>query len=349
MDKLLEIGGLSFAPGSRGVVRLDCGRDILHKVIDFEVHVFRGREPGPCLFVSAGIHGDEINGIEICRRLLRSRYLKRLKGDLIVIPIVNVPAFVARSRYLPDRRDLNRLFPGSDDGSFGSRIAKLFTCEIVSKCAYGIDLHTGASNRTNLPQVRMQMDAEGNRELAGAFGAPVVLGANAPPEGSLRAVCSDEDVKVMVYEAGESMRLDAPSVRYGLNGVMHVMRYLDMLPPLKKAPRAPRTTFSKKSFWVRAPVGGIFRAMTPLGKAVKADCKLGVVGDPLGDKEVPVFPREEGIVIGRTNQATVDEGDALFHIAISGDLEKAEKSITLSGETVMSDAEPGLYHDPVID
>ncbi|MFT4546278.1 MAG: putative deacylase [Verrucomicrobiales bacterium] len=349
MDDLLEIGGLSFAPGSRGVVRLDCGRDILHKVIDFEVHVFRGREPGPCLFVSAGVHGDEINGVEICRRLLKSRQLKKLKGDLIVTPIVNVPAFVARSRYLPDRRDLNRLFPGSDDGSFGSRIAKLFTSEIVSKCDYGIDLHTGASNRTNLPQVRMQMHIDGNRELAGAFGAPVVLGANAPPEGSLRAVCNDMNVRVMVYEAGESMRLDAPSVRYGLNGVFHVMRHLEMIPSMKRVSKPPRTSFSTRSFWVRAPVGGIFRAMTPLGKAVSANSKLGVVGDPLGPNEVTVFPREEGIVIGRTNQATVDEGDALFHIAISGDVEKAEERITKSGEAVMSDAEPALYHDSVID
>jgi predicted deacylase len=349
VDDLLEIGGMSFAPGSRGVVRLDCGRDISHKAIDFEVHVFRGREPGPCLFVSAGIHGDEINGIEICRRLLRSRLLKKLQGDLIVTPIVNVPAFVARSRYLPDRRDLNRLFPGSDDGSFGSRIAKLFTSEIVANCAYGIDLHTGASNRTNLPQVRMETSIEGNRELASAFGAPVVLAANPPPEGSLRAACNAMDVRVLVYEAGESMRLDAPGVRYGLNGVFHVMRHLGMLPPPNKAPARVRSAFCKKSFWVRAPAGGIFRAMTPLGKAVTEASKLGAIGDPLGDKEVSVFPREEGVVIGRTNQATVDEGDALFHIAISANIEKAEKRITHSGETVMSDAEPGLYHDPVID
>jgi len=349
VGELLEIGGMSFAPGSRGIVNLDCGRDITHKCIDFEVHVIRGREPGPCVFVSAGIHGDEINGVEVCRRLLRTKLLKRLKGDLIVTPIVNVPAFVARSRYLPDRRDLNRLFPGSDDGSFGSRIAKLFTSEIVEKCEYGIDLHTGASNRTNLPQVRMEMIHEGNRQLAAAFGAPVVLASNAPPAGSLRATCNAKDVRVMVYEAGESMRLDAPSVRYGLNGVIHVLRHLEMLPQPKKLPAKPRTTFCSKSFWVRAPVGGIFRAMTPLGKAVTEKSKLGVIGDPLGDSEVSVFPREEGVVIGRTNQATVDEGDALFHIAIAGDIEKAEMRITESGETVMSDAEQGLYHDPLID
>ena len=214
MAELLEIGGRSFAPGSRGVIRLDCGRDISHKVIDFEVHVIRGREPGPCVFVSAGIHGDEINGIEICRRLLRSRALGKLSGDLIVTPIVNVPAFVARSRYLPDRRDLNRLFPGSEDGSFGSRIARLFTTEIVANCDYGIDLHTGASNRTNLPQVRTDFGIEGSRELAAAFGAPVVLAANKPPEGSLRHACSEQEVLTMVYEAGESMRLDVPGIRF---------------------------------------------------------------------------------------------------------------------------------------
>ena len=349
MAALLEIGGRSFAPGSRGMISLDCGRDISHKVIDFEVHVFRGKEPGPTLFVSAGVHGDEINGIEICRRLLRSRSLGKLRGDLIVTPIVNVPAFVARSRYLPDRRDLNRLFPGSEDGSFGSRIAKLFTSEIVENCDYGIDLHTGASNRTNLPQVRMEIAVEGNREIAAAFGAPVILSANSPPEGSLRAVCNAKGVRVLVYEAGESMRLDAPGVRYGLQGVTNVMRHLGMLPLPKKTPALTRTVFSKKSFWVRAPAGGIFRAMIPLGKAVTESTKLGIIGDPLGDKEVVVLPKAEGIVIGRTNQATVDEGDALFHIAVSGDIEKAEKRITHSGETVMSDAEPGLYHDPVID
>jgi predicted deacylase len=191
-------------------------------------------------------------------------------------------------------------------------------------------------------------DAE-NRALAEAFSAPVLLAANAPPEGSLRAACKAMGVAVMVYEAGESMRLDAPGVRYGLNGVVHVMRHLEMLPQPKKKAVKTRTTVCRKSFWVRAPVGGIFRAMTPLGKAVTATSKLGVVGDPLGDLEVPVFPREEGVVIGRTNQATVDEGDALFHIAMSGDIDKAEQRITHSGETVMSDAEPALYHDPVID
>ena len=153
----------------------------------------------------------------------------------------------------------------------------------------------------------------------------------------------------MVYEAGESMRLDAPSVRFGLNGVVNVMRHLEMLPPPKRSAASPRSTLCRKSFWVRAPAGGIFRAMTPLGRAVTASIKLGVIGDPLGDSEVPVFPREEGVVIGRTNQATVDEGDALFHVAMSGDIDRAEERITQSGESVMSDAEPGLYHDPVID
>ena len=349
MSELLEVGGLSFAPGSRGIVRLECGRDISHKVIDFEVHVIRGKKPGPCVFVSAGVHGDEINGVEVCRRLLKAKALSKLVGDLIVVPILNIPAFVARSRYLPDRRDLNRLFPGSDDGSFGSRIARLFTDEIVAKCDYGIDLHTGASNRTNLPQVRMEMNIEGNRELAAAFGAPVVLAANSPPAGSLRDTCNNLGTRTMVYEAGESMRLDAPGVRYGLRGVMHVLRYLEMLPPLRGKVVRPKTTFCKKSFWVRAPVGGIFRAMTPLGKAVTESSKLGVIGDPLGDNEVNVFPKTEGVVIGRTNQATVDQGDALFHIATIGDIEKAEEQITKSGEVVMSDAEPALYHDPVID
>lgn len=278
------------------------------------VHVIRGRTDGPRLFVCAAIHGDELNGVEIIRRLLKSPRLKRLRGTLVAIPIVNVHGLLQHSRYLPDRRDLNRSFPGSDRGSLAARLAHLFITQIVEKCSHGIDLHTGAIHRSNLPQIRANLDDPETLRLAQAFNVPLLLNSDLR-DGSLRQVAAEMGVPMLLYEAGEGLRFDEVAIRAGERGIVNVMRALGMLPQSKNPRSSRETVVARSTFWVRAPVSGIFRPMVKLGSRVKRDGLLGIMSDPFGDREEQVLAVNGGIVIGRTNLPLAHEGDALFHIA----------------------------------
>ncbi len=343
MNESLTIGDRKFYPGERGVVDLPVGRLVSHAELDLRVHVFRGKKPGPRLFVTAGVHGDELNGVEIARKLIAHKF-RGLKGDLFVVPVVNVAAFLLRSRYLPDRRDLNRLFPGNADGSFGSRIARTLMDEVVGQCSHGIDLHTAAGGRINLPQTRMADRVPGSREMAKAFGAPVMLKAGIR-DGSLRASCENKKMPYVLFEAGEALRLDLPAVTFGARGVIRVMRHLEMLPARKKDQELP-SAFCDSSRWVRAGVGGIFRALIPLGRAVEVGQVLGVIGDPMGNEESEVRSDYSGIVLGRTTGSLVDEGDALFHIGQTRAApERAEERITRSAEEVLPDLDRPIFRD----
>jgi predicted deacylase len=325
-DHELVVGGTVVRRGQRVVVDVQVSTLLNHQPVYMPVHVIRGNAAGPRLFVSATLHGDEVNGIEVIRRLLRRRDLKSLQGDLLVVPVIGIPAFLNRSRYLPDRRDLNRLFPGSEDGSIGGRLARVFLREVAYQCTHGIDLHTGAVNRPNLPQVRLSSKDSVLLGMAKAFGSPVAMVQDAP-EGSLRAHMHERGMPLLMYEAGEAHRLDAPAVRQGLAGVLGVMRHLGMLRTLPRKKSRPRTVVSSSSFWERAPVGGIFTALVPLGKAVTPETVIGFVGDPFGIGTVNIRPREAGLVIGRTNLAMVDEGEALFHLARMNDPDAAETTV----------------------
>ncbi|NNF62491.1 MAG: succinylglutamate desuccinylase/aspartoacylase family protein [Gammaproteobacteria bacterium] len=275
------------------------------------VHVVNGKHDGPVLFLSAAIHGDELNGIEIVRRVVNSRITGRLRGTLIAVPIVNVLGVVHQSRYLPDRRDLNRSFPGSPTGSLAARMAHLFMNEVVERSTHGIDLHTGALHRDNLPQVRGKLGNRKVKKMAEAFGAPVVLDS-AIRDGSLRDAATERGIPVLLYEAGEALRFNEAAIRIGVSGVFNVMRDLGMLPPRKRKPSKPFV--ARSSTWIRAPVSGVFRATTALGAEVTKGQRLGVLSDPFGAEEVPVQATAKGIIIGRSNLPLVHEGEAIYHI-----------------------------------
>ncbi|MCJ7815316.1 MAG: succinylglutamate desuccinylase/aspartoacylase family protein, partial [Xanthomonadales bacterium] len=232
-NKPIKIGAVEVKPGQRVSVNLPIANLYTATSLHMPVKVLCGRRAGPVLFVSAAIHGDELNGVEIIRRLLKRKALKSIRGTLIAIPIVNVHGFIDQSRYLPDRRDLNRSFPGSPKGSIAARLANIFLKEIVLKSEIGIDLHTGAIDRANLPQIRANLDDPRVPELAKAFGAPVVVNA-ALRDGSLRACAAGHDIPVMIYEAGEALRFDELSIRAGIRGILQVMRKLGMLPPAER-------------------------------------------------------------------------------------------------------------------
>ncbi len=313
-NKPITIGGITVEPGERRSIDLEAGRLYTHSPTTMPVQVLCGQRPGPVLFVSAAIHGDELNGVEIIRRLLKVSALKRIRGTLIAVPIVNLHGFISLSRYFPDRRDLNRSFPGSERGSLAARVAHLFMTEIASQATHGIDLHTGAVHRSNLPQIRANLDDEPTLELARAFGTPLILNS-ALRDGSLRSAAQDYDIPILLYEAGEALRFDEFSIRGGVEGIIRVMRLLGMLPKTrKKPPREP--AIARSSNWMRAPQSGLFRAYINLGDRVtKDETTLGVVSDPFGEAEVEIIAPFSGIVIGKLNLPLVNEGDALYHIA----------------------------------
>ncbi len=308
------IGDYEIAPGKRQTVDLPVSVLSDHTPVAMSVHVVHGRRPGPTVFVSAAIHGDEVLGAEIVRRLLRTAGLKNMKGTLLAIPIVNTFGFMNHSRYLPDRRDLNRSFPGSPTGSLASRLAHIFMKEIVSKSDIGIDLHSAAIHRTNLPQIRVTPSKPDTMELAEVFGAPLTLTSSVRP-GSLRQAAQKHDVDILLYEAGEGLRFDEFAVRAGVSGILRVMRHLGMLPAKAKSKPRANTIFSKSSSWLRSPAGGLLRTHKNIGEEVLKGDLLGVVSDPFGEVETEILVGRAGLLIGRTHLPIVNEGDGLFHIA----------------------------------
>lgn len=315
----LVINGTQIRRGQRITLDLEIGKLYTHTPVNIPIHVISGKHPGPRMFVCAAIHGDEINGVEIIRRLLKLSVLKKLKGDLIAIPVVNVHGFLSHSRYLPDRRDLNRTFPGSQSGSLAARLAHVFMTEIVSQCTHGIDLHTGAIHRDNLPQMRINIDDPDTQKLAEAFGTPVILNSDLRDK-SLREAAVERGIKLLLYEAGEALRFDDVAIKAGVKGIVNVLKYLDMLPNKRKY-QGKKSYLARTSHWVRAPDSGIFISRIKLGEVIQKGGVLGIVTEPLGENEHQVISPYEGIVIGLTKLPLVNEGDALIHIARFGDVD----------------------------
>lgn len=335
------LGGISIPRGVTKNINLELPK--LHNTpTNIPVHVIRGKRDGPVVFVSAAIHGDELNGIEIIRRFKKSALLKKLKGTLILVPIVNVYGIMTLSRYLPDRRDLNRSFPGSAKGSLAGRIAKIFFDEVVKKCDLGIDLHTASIHKSNLPQVRTNTDDEYAFRLAKAFGAPVVLHSELR-DGSLRAVAQEAGIPILLYEAGEALRFDETSIRIGVRGLVEVLRANEMLPKLirKKAKKTPLITKSSK--WIRAGESGMLSTIKELGDTVKAHEVVAYIDSPLEDESCEVEAPFEGVIIGKSEIPLVQEGDAIFHIARFKNLEFAEDKLEYFNEEIAEDSE--LYHE----
>jgi len=309
----IKIAGIEVAAGQRTSIHVPVARRYTHAEVFLPVHVVCGRRDGPRLFISAAIHGDEINGVEITRRLLLAPALKRLRGVLIAVPVVNVYGFINHQRYLPDRRDLNRSFPGTPKGSLASRLAHQFMTEIVANSTHGIDLHTGSLHRSNLPHVRACLDDPETARLARAFGTPVLLNANVR-DGSLRQAVVERKVPMLLFEGGEALRFDEMTVRAGVRGILNVMRALGMLKDgVGKSVTKP--FIARSSVWVRAPDSGILHSARKLGTVVSAGERLGVLSNPLGEGEIDVEAPSSGVLVGCSNLPLVNEGDALFHIA----------------------------------
>lgn len=333
-----EIAGEKIAPKTRQTVDIRLSRLADHTEMTLSVHVVHGRLDGPTLFVSGAVHGDEIIGVDIVRRVAKLKSLSRLKGTLILIPIVNTFGFLNLSRYLPDRRDLNRCFPGIENGSPASQLAHTFMKEIVARSDFGLDLHSGAVHRANFPQIRANLDDPAVRAMALAFGAPVMLNSNLR-DGSLRESAQEASCNMLLYEAGEALRFDEMAIRVGVRGVVGVMRSVGMLAPSRGKGKPIESIEAHSSHWLRAPISGMMRMSKGLGKSVRKGQVLATVSDPLGSSEDVVQARHSGIIIGRTNLPIVNRGDAVFHVA------RFEKLADVK-ETILSTK---AEHDPLFD
>lgn len=342
-----EVGGHTIEPGERRLVVLPVSRLSNHTQVTLPVQVLRGQQRGPVLAVTAAVHGDELNGVEIIRRLTRMIQPMSLAGTLMCVPVVNSYGFIVRSRYMPDRRDLNRSFPGSAQGSLAARLAHMLLTEVVARAEVGIDLHTAAVHRVNLPQIRSAFSKRPrSRELARAFGAQVILES---PErtGSLRKAAGEIGVDVLVYEGGEGLRYDEFAIKAGVDGIARVMQALGMIEiadgdgalelALEREP-----IFANASRWVRAPEGGVLRSSRRIGEAVGEGDIIGHIASPYEDGDIEVRAPCRGIIIGRTTLPIVNMGDALFHIAWSRDMAAgaaARRSAASADEPVLDEDE----------
>jgi len=333
----IEFAGIQIQKGTNVTINLELPK-LYHSPMDLPIRVIRGKKNGPVIFISAAIHGDELNGIEIIRRFRKLNILKRLKGTIVLIPIVNIYGVMTLSRYMPDRRDLNRSFPGTKKGSLASRVAKVFFDEIVSKCDLGIDLHTAAIHKSNLPQVRTNLDNDFTYNLAKVFEAPIVLHSQLR-DGSLRAEAQEKGIPVLLYEAGEALRFDETSIRIGVKGIVNILRELKMLPEVSKKKKYKNPIITRSSQWIRSTESGIIRTIKALGDMVKENEIIAYVDEPLGDESFEIKATFDGVIIGKSEIPLIQEGDAIFHIAQLKDLKIAENKMEYFNENAIEESE----------
>jgi len=332
-ENVLRISGVSICRGEQKTIDLATPRLYTHTQVNIPVKIVRGKKPGPTLLVCAAVHGDEINGVETVRRLLKLRVINKIRGTLIAVPIVNIYGFFNRSRYLPDRRDLNRSFPGSHKGSLTSNMAALFMEEIVSRCTHGVDIHTGSNHRSNLPQIRASLENSETKRLAEVFGAPVIVDARVR-DGSLRQAAVEAGLQMLLYEGGAALKFDLPAIRTGLGGILAVMAEIGMIRKREKRKKF-EPLVARSTRWIRAPSSGILLSLKPLGARVRKGDIVASTSDPLGENEYPIFSPLDGVVIGRLDCPLVHRGDAVVNLASVDDpaevdqaMEAIESSLT---------------------
>ena len=310
--KDLIINKKNIAPGKQEIIKLNVARLPSGTVISIRIHVYHSRRPGPCVLVLGGVHGDEINGVEIVRRMVDDNLFDKLEcGSVIAIPLLNVYGFIQFSRDAAEGKDVNRSFPGNMKGSLASRVAKTLTKQILPLIDFGVDYHTGGGSRYNYPQIRYSVGDQKAAELASQFASPFLISKPLVPK-SLRKVSHTMDKPIVVYEGGESLRYDGFSIDNGLAGMKRLLNANGMLAEASNILRTPNHI--GKNTWVRAAQSGMFMWSQQSGAKVSVGEPLGYINDPYGHEEIPVLANRNGYLIGHNNAPVVSAGDALFHI-----------------------------------
>jgi uncharacterized protein len=314
MPDTIKINNTNIGLGESVNLNLSIARLPTHTVIDLPVKIVRAADDGPVLLLTGGLHGDEINGIEIIRRILTHNFNILKKGTIIAIPLVNIYGFIQNVRGVPDGKDINRSFPGKKTGSLANLVAYTVMTEIIPHINIGIDFHTGGASRANYPQLRCTFDIEKNVELANAFSPPVIMHSSLI-EKSFRKAAFKKKKHILVYETGESLRFDELGINLGVTGTLRLMKHLSMI---ENAPGPEfETLIYEKSSWIRAKYAGLFKPNIELGNFVEKRQLLGWITDPFGQESFKIISNSKGRIIGLNNNPIVHKGDALMHLAIN--------------------------------
>jgi predicted deacylase len=311
MPDIIEIYGEKVGRGEDKMINISISRLPTYTDITLPVRVIRAERDGPVLLLSGGMHGDEINGIEIVRRMLARDLIIPETGTIIAVPLMNVYGFIQNVRGVPDGKDINRSFPGVKGGSLAKLVAYSIMKELIPSIDYGVDFHTGGASRANFPQIRCSFEVDDNIELAKAFSPPVIL--HSPLiQKTFRRAAFKKGKHILVFETGESLRFDQKGIQEGINGTLRLMKHLCMI---EEAPEPNVSEIYQKSGWVRARYAGLFHPKINLGDHVKKRQVLGSITDPYGNESFRIVNPHDGRVIGLNNSPVVHKGDALFHIA----------------------------------
>jgi len=331
----LVIGGQIIAPGRTRNIRLKISETYYGDPVSIHLRVIRSRKPGPTIFITAAIHGDELNGTGIIHEWISRKGLKLKCGTLILIPVVNILGFEANERYLPDRRDLNRSFPGSPTGSMASRLAHLLMTEVVQHCDYGIDLHTAAIQRTNFPNIRGDLKNKGVVRLAEVFGSELLVNGKGP-ENSFRREACRMGCPTITVEAGEPWKVEPSVLEFGVRGVWNILIELGMMDGDPYTPSYQVKIF--KTQWVRAEVGGMLRFHVVPGQPVARGDALASNFGIMGKQQSTLFSPLKGIVLGMTTLPMVKPGEPVCHIA------QTSRSLVSIRRAIASRAKDRLHH-----
>ncbi len=310
MTNAFVINGRNIKPGEQTQVLLQIARLPTHTPIDLPVFIYRAEKPGPVLLLTAGLHGDEINGVETLRRLIVQKRIQPIAGTVICIPVVNIHGFIQYSRQFPDGKDLNRSFPGSKNGSLAGRFAFVLMNEILPLIDFGVDFHTGGASKANYPHLRCNLAILRNRELSTAFAPPFVVNSK-PPDHSFRKAATIHEKYILTFEGGESLRFDELAIREGMEGILRVMNHYGMS---NEKIKPNKTIILRRSWWNRARYSGLFRSNVTPGNYVKRSQVLGSISDPFGDVEYTVKAKSNGYIIGLNNMCVINKGEALIHV-----------------------------------
>jgi hypothetical protein len=314
-NKVIKLLGETILPGESKTIDVEIAK--LHSMTKLKIPVIieRSKVDGPTVLFSACLHGDEINGTEIVRQIIRKKINKPKRGTIICIPIINIFGFINQTREFPDKRDLNRVFPGSKNGSLASRFAHFLVTEIIPKVDYAIDFHAGGASRFNAPQIRIVPNNLELKELATIFNAPFTLYSK-NISGSFRNACTKTGVKMLLFEGGKSLDLNEMVTQEGVEGTMRFLKHLDMLNPKKELTVfGEKTIFIEKSNWIRANFSGMFHGLVKIGSFVKKGDLLAMISDPYGKVEHKLKAPNDGYIINVNDAPIVYQGDAVFHIS----------------------------------
>lgn len=324
MHKEITIFNETILPGKSKTINMQIGK--LHTMTDLHIPIIveRSKKEGPVVLLTAGLHGDEINGTEIVRELIVKKINKPKRGTIICIPVINIFGFVNQTREFPDGRDLNRIFPGSKTGSLASQFAYYILKEIIPHIDYAIDFHAGGAQRFNAPQIRIVPNNSELKTLSDVFGAPFTLYSN-NISGSFRSSCDKMNVKMLLFEGGKSVDINNAVTKEAVEGTKRFLTHFDMLKNKHEISKPHQTIYIEKSDWIRANFSGMFHGLKQIGSYVTKGELLAKISDPFGKVSHKLKAPHAGYLINVNDAPIVYQGDAVFHISTK--LENDEEGI----------------------